>query len=443
MRHLRIWDDSVRSELSPCYVRNLDVEPMASKIFTNEIPWASFKDHASIFGLVVERNRRPERPDNEDAPQLTNAVWELAEKCWVEDPERRPTASAVCDIFAHLLGPTSAARQTPAPSPSRPTTPPKLLRTPVQASPPRLLTSPQNLIQGHTDSIYCAAFSSNGAYIVTGSCDRTIMVWNGQTMNVVLGPLKKHTASVHCVAFSPDGGRIASGSGDDTILVWHAITGEVVAGPFKGHDDIIWSVIFSPDGEKIVSSSRDKTIQVWDARTGTKLVDPLEGHSDGVTSVAFSGDGERLASGSRDKTIRVWDVGSGHLVRELNGPANWILFVAFSPDGKRIISGSWDGDVCVWDVDKGTLVSGPSKKHTEGSLAMVFTPNSTTLAVSPDGKWIVGYQNGDSTAVQVWDSKTGLLATDFAAVSVGFSPDSNRILSTSHENIIQVRMIDW
>jgi WD40 repeat protein len=89
-------------------------------------------------------------------------------------------------------------------------------------------------------------------------------------------------------------------------------------------------------------------------------------------------------------------------------------------------------------------MSGPSKLHPEGTLAVVFTPNSTDgCAVSPDGKWIAGIKDGDSMAVQVWNSKTGQLAVTFAehtgtVWSVSFSPDSKQILSTSMDKTVRV-----
>ena len=106
----------------------------------------------------------------------------------------------------------------PDTSHSRPSTPP-----------------PELTIQGHTDDIFCAAFSSDGRRIASGSKDRTIRVWDAQTGNAVPGPPKMHTNGVWCVTFSPDGKQIASCSGDNMVLLWHVMTGNVVAGLFKGH----------------------------------------------------------------------------------------------------------------------------------------------------------------------------------------------------------------
>jgi WD40 repeat protein len=50
-------------------------------------------------------------------------------------------------------------------------------------------------------------------HIVSGSCDKTVRVWDAQTGQNVIDPLKGHDDSVTSVAFSPDGRHIVSGSG--------------------------------------------------------------------------------------------------------------------------------------------------------------------------------------------------------------------------------------
>ena len=70
-----------------------------------------------------------------------------------------------------------------------------------------------------------------------------------------------HTGPVSSIAFSQDSKRIVSGSWDGTIRVWDSETGEVVVGPLKGHINWVRSVAFSQDNKRIVSGSKDKTIQ--------------------------------------------------------------------------------------------------------------------------------------------------------------------------------------
>ena len=417
------------------YAAKIEREPMNGQIFVDAVPLAHII-HAGFFELVVRQHVRPERPDVDSAPQLSDAIWKLAERSWAKDPKSRPTAKTICDTLSHIIE-TSAVISGPSSHRwvHRPPTPP---------SPPPNLT-----MHGHADVVVCTAFSPDGKLVVSGSLDGRIIVWNAQTGNPALPPLKKHSNAISSLAFSPNGRQIASGSFDKSILIWDLTTGQAIAGPFLGHTDSVWAVCFSPDGEQIASGSGDSTIRLWNIRTGHILLSPLTGHTDGVYTVAFSGDGKRLVSGSTDNTVRIWDVKSGRSVHgSLRGHRNWVYFVGFSTDGNRIVSASWEGDICVWNTGTGTLMSGPSKQHMEHAAAVMFTPISTCCAVSPDGKWVAGYTHSDGQVVRVWDTKTGQLAGTFTehaqyVHNVSFSPDSKRVLSSSDDKTVQIHTIDW
>jgi WD40 repeat protein len=397
--------------------------------------------HAGFFELVVRRNVRPERPNADDAPQLSEALWKLAERCWAEDPRRRPTASDICNTLSHITEATAVM--------SGPSSNPAALRPWVHLPPLPSRPPPNLTMRGHTDVVVCTAFSPDGKVVISGSLDGIVMVWDAQTGKSTLPPLKRHSDAVSSLAFFPDGRRIASGSFDKTILIWDLTTGQVVSGPFLGHTNSVWAVCLSPDGKQIASGSGDNTIRLWNTQTGQLLSSPLIGHTNGVYTAAFSGDGKRLVSGSTDNTVRIWDVRSGRPVHgPLRGHRNWVYFVGFSTDGKRIVSASWEGDICVWDTGTGALMSGPSKQHVEHTAAVMFTPISTCCAVSPDGKWVAGYTHSDGQVVRVWDSKTGQLAGTFTehaqyVHNVSFSPDSRRVLSSSDDKTVQIHTIDW
>jgi hypothetical protein len=91
--------------------------------------------------------------------------------------------------------------------------------------------------------------------------------------------LKGHEDWVRSAAYSPDGARIVTGSGDMTAKVWEADTGQELM-TLTGHDDLVRSVSYSSDGSRLVTASADSTAKVWDAETGQELM-TLKGH-DGV-----------------------------------------------------------------------------------------------------------------------------------------------------------------
>jgi hypothetical protein len=72
------------------------------KIHTNEISFGH-RTYSEMLALVVDRNVRPERPDEAEAPQLTDDTWQLAGRYWVEEPCARPTIDDVCKTMDLVL----------------------------------------------------------------------------------------------------------------------------------------------------------------------------------------------------------------------------------------------------------------------------------------------------------------------------------------------------
>ena len=183
-------------------------------------------------------------------------------------------------------------------------------------------------LEGHTDPIYAVTFSPDGMYIASGSSDKTIRLWDGETGETVHMPLKRHPEHIYACRFPPDGKRIMSDSCDNPIGLLDADTS---GAPLEGYTGAVYAVAFSPDGKHIASGSSDETIGIWDIATGETVCAPLEGHTSTIWTIAFSPDGKRIVSGSHDGTVRVWNV-----ARECTDEAHTVP-IAFSSNPRHAL----------------------------------------------------------------------------------------------------------
>ncbi len=147
--------------------------------------------------------------------------------------------------------------------------------------------------------------SQDGQILITGSY-RKIKVWRTSCWQnaELLYNLTGHSHIVNCLAISQDAKFLISGSLDQTVKIWQLETGELVH-TLKGHRDSVHTVALSPDGQIIASGSADKTIKLWHLETG-ELLATFTGHNHTVTALAFTASGDILVSGSLDKTIKIW-----------------------------------------------------------------------------------------------------------------------------------------
>ena len=95
--------------------------------------------HPVRFQDAVINNTRPQRPDEYDAPQLTDQIWTIATSCWVKHPESRPTAESLCRDIKFIL----EAPPMPVPNTSYSAQP--AIKAQPLPPPPLNLTSPAPL----------------------------------------------------------------------------------------------------------------------------------------------------------------------------------------------------------------------------------------------------------------------------------------------------------
>ncbi len=301
--------------------------------------------------------------------------------------------------------------------------------------------------RGHKDWVSSVAFSSDGAFVISASVDRTVKLWELVSREAIPG--SGHTQAVKAVAVSPDGKLLASGSTDNTVRVWDVANGRELH-VLIGHEDKVMALAFAPDSKTLVSAAsgaNDRSIRIWDATTGKEvkqIKDPgpqnnvpvLTVSADGkkiilwvadegnclievydlatgkqessksafegkITSLAFSADAELAALGSDDGRLQVVKLPSLEKVFEMPHPvhAEGIADLTFTADKKKVITTDSKGAIKIWDV--ATLAKA---KPGMGKEDQTINGHKTSVAVcvaSPKGKYFA--TAGFDSVVKLWD----------------------------------------
>lgn len=122
----------------------------------------------------------------------------------------------------------------------------------------------------HSDEITCFVITVDSLYIITGSRDMSLKVWQatgGKLAQVLVG----HTDAVTCVAVSvTNKTHVLSGSKDSNLILWDLHTGDEIH-TLAGHLGPVTCIKISADGTTAVSASDDKTLIVWETKRGLAL----------------------------------------------------------------------------------------------------------------------------------------------------------------------------
>lgn len=253
------------------------------------------------------------------------------------------------------------------------------------------LPHPNHQEEAHTECVYTIQYS--GKYLVSGSRDKSVRIWNLDTQRLVLPPLVGHAASVLCLQFDerPEQDIVITGGSDCHVLLWRFSTGELFKKLEKAHSESVLNLRF--DDKYLVTCSKDKTIKVWNrtelwptdeayptsTSSGARfpqyiinmqhqvesqhlnykmlkeysLIMTLDGHGAAVNAIQIL-DGQ-IVSASGDRSVKVWDVHTGACLKTLSGHTKGIACVQF--DGRRIVSGSSDETVRIFDRATGAEVA--------------------------------------------------------------------------------------
>jgi WD40 repeat protein len=340
----------------------------------------------------------------------------------------------------------------------------------------------EKTLSGHSKNVSSMAFSPDGRYLISGSEDAAVKVWNipGPNTGAEFSMEERHTKTVRSVGFSGDGKYLFSFSSDKTVLfdydkksvsltieknendqepvcaVLSPDSARIITGFYpRGNgaffvvydakngaelsrivrnNEAVYSAAINTEGNSIAAASGDNTVKVWDIFKG-KMRTLLRGHTEPVTAAGFSGDGGQIASASNDNRIIIWDAKTADKLQSFFAHSAEIYTLSFSTTGDRILSAGSDAAVKMWNAGNASRLWA---RKAPGSWVSAYS------AFSRDGKYTAsGYHS-----IHIRDSETGSLLRELpgheeekAIRALDFSPDGKYLASGSADkNII---IWDW
>ncbi|MCA9117177.1 MAG: WD40 repeat domain-containing protein, partial [Planctomycetaceae bacterium] len=298
-------------------------------------------------------------------------------------------------------------------------------------------------LAGHTDPVYAVTASADGRWLVTGSFDETLRVWDVQRQQTVRTMAGGHTGLVLSLAISPDGSQIASGGIDRLIRLWDVPVPSPLA-TLPAHPQGTASVALSRDGKVMISGGADGSLKVWtlepaEAKPGEAQPDAgdpveksvLKGNGRPITRVAIRPDGKSAAVADATGDIQIFNLEDGSLQGTFGTHAGEINGLLFSANGQVILTAGADGMVRSFPGQP-PATRQIETGHAADVTAFDFSPNSALLATASADKTVKLWNYTDGKPKAELTGHGGKIA------AVSFSSNSTQVATGGEDKIARL-----
>ncbi|GKT90430.1 LOW QUALITY PROTEIN: guanine nucleotide-binding protein subunit beta-like protein [Colletotrichum tofieldiae] len=299
---------------------------------------------------------------------------------------------------------------------------------------------PKRSLKGHSHIVSDCVISSDGAYALSASWDKTLRLWElatGTTTRRFVG----HTNDVLSVSFSADNRQIVSGSRDRTIKLWNTLGDCKYTISEKGHSE--WVSCPQPQNPVIVSSGWDKLVKNPRTLRHDALQQKVFATSEPVLQAMRPLFTNALISHNQihflplEKSLRtgsVWELSTCKLQTDHIGHTGYINTVTISPTAP---SAPPDGTTMLWDLNESKHLY--SLNANDEIHALVFSPNRYWLCAATASSIIIFDLEKKSKVDELKPEFTavGKKSREPECVSLAWSADGQTLFAGYTDNIIR------
>lgn len=294
--------------------------------------------------------------------------------------------------------------------------------------------------KGHTKQISVTKFFPKyGQFIISGSYDKSIKLWDVFTHRKNVQTYLGHTEAINDISMSNDGTYFLSSGFDSRIQYWDTETGKII----KTFNVLKhpYCVRLNPDEDRqhmFLTGSINSRIDQYDIRSGSRVTQYPD-HTSPVNTIIFVDNNKKFVSCGDDRKILLYEFGTPVILRSLNElDIQPITRAEVHPCKNYFVGQTTDNNIFVFDVKGGNLRRNRKKKfvgHVNAGFAVkpIFSPNGFYLL------------SGDHTGrINAWDWKTEVKIQGFPAHStvvneLDWHPnDSSLLVSGSFDHTIRL-----
>jgi pre-mRNA-processing factor 17 len=175
---------------------------------------------------------------------------------------------------------------------------------------------------GHTRGVTALNVwhSSNTTYLLSGSHDTKIRLWDLSRDCKCVAQLEGHRVTVWSIETDPHSPTVFSGAGDGTVKVWRIDDTPRCEATLQHGDGkvycLLWTGGQSDQGrQSLLYSGAYQTLKLWDVASET-AVQSWSAHQDCIWGIKSIGP-DTFVTASEDRTVALWDKRHHSLVKRL------------------------------------------------------------------------------------------------------------------------------